>query len=106
MQKRIQQLLEQIAKDHSKPLYVIEEIYLSQFRATRDQIRSLEFKTIKLPSWGKYIASQSKLDKIQKYKDIKNNESDGKGTNSNSGDAIQGDKRGDSGGEKNKDIPI
>ncbi len=64
MQKQIEQMLKELAVRYNKPYPVILEIYNSQFKLTRDMISSLEFKTIKLPGWGKYIPSQDKLSKI------------------------------------------
>ena len=66
IQKRIEVLLKEIALKYNKPIYVIEEIFMSQFRLTREQIRSLEFNTIKLPNWGKYVASNKKVIKFKK----------------------------------------
>lgn len=54
-----------IAKKHNKPYQVVLEIYMAQFRLVRDTMRSLEFKTIKLPSFGKYIASGEKTVKFK-----------------------------------------
>lgn len=61
IQKRVQKILKEIALKHNKPYYVIEEIYLSQFRLTKQEINSLGFKTIKLVGWGKYITSNKKV---------------------------------------------
>ena len=82
MQPRIKKLLEEIALKHNKPFYVIEEIYNSQFKVTRDSMASMDFPTIKLPNWGKYIPSQSKLDKINyKEKQQRTNDKYGKSNN-------------------------
>lgn len=54
IQKRIEKLLNEISIKYDKPYHVIYEVYMSQFKLTRDTIRSLEFKTIKLPSLGKF----------------------------------------------------
>lgn len=61
MQKRIEKLLNDLAEKHDKPYYVIYEVYMSQFKLVGDTMRSLEFKTIKLPSLGKFIASGKKV---------------------------------------------
>jgi len=63
-QKKVQELLKKVAQKHELPMHVIEEVYLSQYRKLKEELRSLEFKTIKLPNWGKYIPSQRKLNKI------------------------------------------
>lgn len=89
-QKRIEQLFEELAKKYNKPVYVIEEIFNSQFKKLRKEINSLDFKTIKLPNWGKYIPSKDKLSKIKKYDLIKQN-----ATKDNNNDALEGDKSGD-----------
>lgn len=60
MQKRIEDIFKELAVKYNKPLYVIEEIYNSQFKLTAETMRSLEFKTIKLPNFGKFIASKEK----------------------------------------------
>ena len=84
MQARIRKLLEEIALKHNKPVHVIEEIWLSQYRVLRDSMASMDFPTVKLPAWGKYIPSQDKLNKIdyeakserrkQKYGESENNQ--------------------------------
>jgi len=73
IQKRVQVELQLIAKKYNKPYNVIEEIYLSQFRMTADVMRTINFDTIKLPSWGKYIASENKMIKF-KEKLLRNHE--------------------------------
>ena len=65
IQKRIEKLLKDIAKEHDKSYEVIYEVYMSQFRLTRETIRSLEFKIIKLPSLGKFIAGGEKTIKFK-----------------------------------------
>lgn len=60
MQKRIEDLLKELAIKYTKPIYVIEEIFNSQFKLVTETMRSLEFKTIKLPNFGKFIASEEK----------------------------------------------
>lgn len=64
-QKRIEDLFKELALRHNLPVYVIEEIYNSQYRKLKAEIKSLEFKSVKLPAWGKYIPSKKKLS----YKD-------------------------------------
>ena len=89
MQARIKKLLEEIAVKYNKPVYVIEEIFNSQFKLTRDNIASMEFPTIKLPNWGKYIPSESKLAKIDyKTKIEKRKQKYGDKTKSDQTDAL------------------
>lgn len=64
-QKKIEDLFKELALRHNLPVYVIEEIYNSQYRKLKAEIKSLEFKSVKLPAWGKYIPSKKKLS----YKD-------------------------------------
>lgn len=64
MQKKIESLLKELAIKYNKPLYVIQEIYMSQFKKLHEEIKTMDQKTIKLPNWGKYIASKSKSLKI------------------------------------------
>lgn len=91
MQNKVEDLLKEIAKKYNKPLHVILEIYNSQFKMTRDSISSLEFKTIKLPSWGKYIPSQDKLSKIDyKAKEERKAEKYGRASEGNKDNSIQG----------------
>lgn len=63
---RIELLLEEIAKKYDKPYYVIWEIYMSQFKKVREEMGTLNYETIKLPAWGKFIPSQSKIEKFNK----------------------------------------
>lgn len=87
IQKRIQKELQEIAKQYDKPYHVIEEIYLSQFRLTAEKMRSLEFCSIKLPSWGKYIASNNK---VKNFKETLLNNYINYGAYSNKDTPIQG----------------
>lgn len=91
MQARIKRLLEELATKYNKPVYVIEEIYNSQFKLTRDMMAELEFKTIKLPNWGKYIPSKAKLEKID-YKKKAQKTNDKYGIKSNQDNSIQGNE--------------
>lgn len=67
IQKRVELILKEVAKRHNKPYDVILEVYMSEFRAVRDTIKSLEFKTIKLPCFGKYITSDKKTIDFKDY---------------------------------------
>lgn len=60
-QKRIEDLFKELGKKHNLPAYVIEEVYNAQFKKLKLEISSLDFPIIKLPCWGKYIPSQTKL---------------------------------------------
>jgi len=63
-QKRIEEIFKALAKKHDVPVYVIEEVYMSQFKMVKQTMNDLEFKTIKLPCWGKYVPSKTKLEKV------------------------------------------
>lgn len=72
IQKEVQELIKQIAKKYNKPIYVIEEVFLSQWKFLKDKISNSkddmeDFKTIKLPEWGKYYLSESKLAHIRRH---------------------------------------
>lgn len=86
---KIQELFKSLAIKHNLPIHVIEEIYISQFRKLREEIRSLDFKTIKLPAWGKYIASQRKVKRMPKYNKIKDDRKTNS-TNNNQDNALEG----------------
>ena len=62
-QKAIEKIFKELGKKYDLPPYVIEEVYNSQFKKLKLEINSLEFPIIKLPNWGKYIPSQTKLAK-------------------------------------------
>ena len=76
-QKKINDILRELSKKHNLPLNVIEEIYESQWKKLKEEASSLEFKTIKLPNWGKYIASNKKLSQRKEYYDKKRDELNG-----------------------------
>jgi hypothetical protein len=63
-------MLQEKAIKYNKPYYVIWEIYMSQFKKLREEMATYNFETIKLPNWGKYIASGTK---VRKYKAKLNN---------------------------------
>jgi hypothetical protein len=67
IQKRLELILKEVAKRHDKPYAVVLEVYMSEFQLVRDTLRSLEFKTIKLPGFGKYIASNKKTIEFKDY---------------------------------------
>lgn len=50
-----------MAEKYELPLQVIELVYMSQWQKLREEFRSFEFNTVKLPGWGKYVASKKKL---------------------------------------------
>lgn len=77
---RIELLLEDIAKKHNKPYYVVWEVYMSQFKKVREEMSSLRFETIKLPSWGKYIPSEERVIKYRENHNI-NNDAGGEAKN-------------------------
>lgn len=64
IQKKVEEIIKAIAKKYNKPYHVVLEAYISQFKRLREEMKKKEFKTVKLPSWGKYIVSQGKLAKI------------------------------------------
>lgn len=64
IQKIVELILKDTAKKYNKPYHVILEIWLSQFKMLKFIMNCLTFKTVKLPSWGKYIASPGKIKKI------------------------------------------
>lgn len=82
-------MLKDIAKKHDKPYQVVLEVYMAQFRLVRDTMRSLEFKTIKLPSLGKYIAGG---EKTIKFKENLNYFYDKDRANSNKDTPLQGEE--------------
>jgi hypothetical protein len=82
MQKQIRELIDKVADAHGLPSYVVEEIYLSQWRFVREVIRSGECKTVMLPKWGKYLVSSRKLEYIKKHKEA----------NEGTSDALQGEE--------------
>ena len=63
-QKAIEALFKELGKKYNLPPYVIEEVYNSQFKKVKEEINSLEFPIIKLPSWGKYVPSKKKLERF------------------------------------------
>lgn len=78
-----------VAKKHNKPYEVVYEVYMAQFKLVRDTMRSLEFKTIKLPSFGKYIAGS---EKTIKFKENLNYFYDKNRTNDNKDTPLQGEE--------------
>lgn len=74
IQKEVHDIIVELAKKFNKPVYVIEEIYLSQWKFLKEKVSQEgklcnEFKTIKLPKWGKYYLSESKLAHIKRHKE-------------------------------------
>lgn len=72
MQKQIAKILQQVADKENLPYYVIEEIYLSQFKFAYEVLSSPDnnvengYKTIKL-SFGKFYPS---FKKVRKKKEL------------------------------------
>jgi hypothetical protein len=64
LQKKIEDILKEVAKKYNKPYNVILAVYISEFKKLKEEMNSLQFKTVKLPNWGKFIVSQKKLKKI------------------------------------------
>lgn len=60
-------MIKNISSTYGLPDYVVEEIWLSQFRFVRDKIKEGEYKTIMLHKWGKYTPSLRKLEHIKKH---------------------------------------
>ena len=70
MQREIQELINKIALKYDKPVYVIEELFMSQWKFVKERISKEEpsaFKTIKLPKWGKYYLAERKLNHIKSH---------------------------------------
>jgi len=72
MQKAVETILEEIALKHNLPKQVIEEIYNSQTRHTRDVIKNAskdysedKLPTIMWPKFGKIICNQKKYTKFK-----------------------------------------
>jgi hypothetical protein len=68
---RIELLLEEVALRTGKPYYVIWEVYMSEFKKMREEMSTYNFETIKLPYWGKYVASQNKVENYKQKLQIK-----------------------------------
>lgn len=64
-QKKVEDLFKKLAKKYDLPANVIEEVFMSQYKKTREEVNGLEFPIIKLPSFGKFIPSQTKLSKYK-----------------------------------------
>lgn len=64
-QKKIEDLFRKLAKKYNLPANVIEEVFMSQYKKVREEVNALEFPTIKLPSFGKFIPSKTKLSKYK-----------------------------------------
>lgn len=72
IQPEVQEIINRLAKKYNKPVQVIEEIFLSQWRFVKEKISKEDdkmstYKTIKLPKWGKYYLSVLKLNWIRKH---------------------------------------
>lgn len=66
-QKTVENIFKILGKKYNLPINVIEECYLSEFKKIKEEMSSLDFKILKLPSFGKYIPSQKKLLKSKEY---------------------------------------
>lgn len=78
MQKQIIKILQDISEKENLPLYVVEEIYLSQFKFASQVLTSPDnnlengYKTVKL-SFGKFYPSFKKVKKKKEHAErIKN----------------------------------
>ena len=60
-QKRTNEMFKILAQKYDLPIHVIEEVYQSEFKKLKEEINSFNFKTVKLPSFGKYGASKTKI---------------------------------------------
>ncbi len=80
MQKRVELLLSEIAEKYNLPIEVIKEVYNSEWLFVKRQINTLEFKTIMLIGWGKYIPSGKKMIKFKSTYDRKREERESKTT--------------------------
>ena len=65
MQKQVISLLEAKAKELNLPYYIVEEVFMSQFKFVRERIKEAnineEFPTILLNNFGKFSLSKRKL---------------------------------------------
>jgi hypothetical protein len=72
-QKWVLNIMEEIGKKYDLPLYVVEEIFNSQFKTLRENIKKTEKPLIiMLPKWGKYYPSEAKLKYINDANNNKN----------------------------------
>ena len=91
IQKRVEQIIQEIADKHNKPYHVVEEIYLSQFRLVAETMKGLTFETIKLPSFGKFLTSRKKVVDFKRYLLYKYEHYEGRKANRDSEDtSLQG----------------
>lgn len=67
LQKKVEEMLKEVALKWDKPLHVVEEVFMSQFKLTRKSISSLNFEVIKLPALGKFIPSDNKVINLKEY---------------------------------------
>ena len=89
MQKELEIVYREIGEKYNVPAYVVEEMFLFQFKFTAQQIRKDPHKITMLPSFGKFAPSLKKIKWI-----LKHNER-------NSNNALQRSEQRDSGGEEN-----
>lgn len=64
MQRKVEEIIIAIAKKYDKPYEVIYAAYTSQFKKLREIMKERGHEIVKLPTWGKYIVSMGKLEKI------------------------------------------
>ena len=75
MQKRIELLIDELSKEISISPEIIENIFMMQWKFVKEEMQNGKFKTIKLQSWGKYIPSEKKKQRIENgRKTTKNNQ--------------------------------
>lgn len=72
IQPEVQEILIELSVRYNKPIHVIEEIFMSQWKFLKNRIscndiQKDQFKTIKFPKWGKYSLAKRKLDWIRKH---------------------------------------
>lgn len=71
IQREVQEIFKKLAIKYNKPVQVIEEIFLSQWKFLKEKISKpediIEFKTVKFPKWGKYYLSENKLKHIKRH---------------------------------------
>jgi hypothetical protein len=79
-QKWVIKLIEEVSKEKNLPYYVVEEVFISQFKLLRDTIsesKELEYPPIiMLPYWGKYYPSERKLKYIKTRLDARKQKED------------------------------
>ena len=64
LQKKIEDIIKEHASLFNLPFNVVMAVFMSEWKKTKEEINSKEFKTIKIPTFGKFIVSKKKLSKI------------------------------------------